>query len=207
MNMKKKIRILITDDHALMRLGLKSVIGIQHDMEVVGEAEDGQAAIAQAAALKPDVVIMDLMMPKVGGAEATKAICEARPETNVILLTSYGDAADLSRAILNGAAGVQMKDAPIERLLAAIRDVLSGGTAVTPEFLGQCETDLPPLTQKQSDILESVARGYTNKDIARLFGITEVGVKKHLRLVFAKLGAANRSEAVAIALRRQLLKA
>ena len=202
----KKIRILIADDHALMRLGLKSMIGLQPDMEVVGEAANGQDAVRQASALRPDVVIMDLMMPKLNGADATKAICEARPQTNVVMLTSYGDAADLGRAISNGAVGVQMKDAPTEDLLSAVRKVMAGETAIASEFKSRCEDELPPLTPKQSDILEAVARGYANKDIAKQFGITEVGVKKHLRLIFAKLGAANRSEAVAIALRRQLLK-
>ena len=202
----KKTRILIADDHALMRIGLKSMLGLQRDMEVVGEAENGQSAIELATALRPDVVIMDLMMPKMNGADATKAICEILPETNVIILTSYGDAADLSLAIANGAVGVQMKDAPTEEMLAAIRAVMSGNTAITREFKSQCETDLPALTQKQSKILESVALGYANKDIAKQFGISEVGVKKHLRLIFAKLGAANRSEAVGIALKKQMLK-
>lgn len=202
----KKIRILIADDHALMRLGLKSMISLQRDMEVVGEAENGQDAIDKAAALRPDVIIMDLMMPKVNGAVATKAICDAQPETNVIILTTYGDAADLSRAIANGAVGVQLKDAPTENLLSAIRSAMAGETAISSEFRGMCEAELPALTQKQSDILESVARGYANKDIAKQFGISEVGVKKHLRLIFAKLGAANRSEAVGIALRKHLLK-
>ena len=202
----KKIRILIADDHALMRLGLKSMITLQPDMEVVGEAENGQDAIESAAALLPDIVIMDLMMPKVNGADATKTICEANSEANVIILTSYGDAADLGRAISNGAVGVQMKDAPTEDLLSAVRKVMIGETAIASEFKSRCEDELPPLTPKQSDILEAVARGYANKDIAKQFGITEVGVKKHLRRIFAKLGAANRSEAVGIALKKQLLK-
>ena len=202
----KKTRILIADDHALMRLGLKSMISLQRDMEVVDEAENGQDAIDKAAALRPDVIIMDLMMPKVNGAEATKSICDAQPETNVIILTSYGDAADLSRAVANGAVGVQLKDAPTENLLSAIRTAMAGGTAIASEFRGQCETSLPALTEKQSEILHSVVRGYANKDIAKQFGISEAGVKKHLRLIFAKLGAANRSEAVGIALRKHLLK-
>ena len=202
----KKTRILIADDHALMRLGLKSMISLQRDMEVIGEAENGQEAIDKTASLRPDVVIMDLMMPKVNGTAATKTICDARPDVNVIILTSYGDAADLSRAIANGAVGVQLKDAPTENLLAAIRSAMAGETAITSEFKELCEMDLPELTRKQSDILESVARGYANKDIAKQFGISEVGVKKHLRLIFAKLGAANRSEAVGIALRKQMLK-
>lgn len=106
----KKIRILIADDHALMRLGLRSMIGLQPDMEVVGEAENGQDAVLQADDLRPDVIIMDLMMPKLNGADATKTICAANPETNVIILTSYGDAADLSRAISNGAVGSCTRD-------------------------------------------------------------------------------------------------
>ena len=190
----KKIRILIADDHALMRLGLKSMISLQRDMEVVGEAENGQEAIDLALALAPDVIILDLMMPKVNGAAATKAICDARPDANVILLTSYGDAA------------VLMKDAPTESLLTAIRSVMSGGMALTAEFVAPCEAALPALTPRQTRILESVALGYTNKDIALQLGITEIGVKKHLRLVFAKLGVANRTEAVALALKRQILR-
>lgn len=202
----KKIRILIADDHALMRLGLKSMISLQRDMEVVGEAENGQEAIDLALALAPDVIILDLMMPKVNGAAATKAICDARPDANVILLTSYGDAAELGSVIANGAAGVLMKDAPTESLLTAIRSVMSGGMALTAEFAAPCEAALPALTPRQTRILESVALGYTNKDIAQQLGITEIGVKKHLRLVFAKLGVANRTEAVALALKRQILR-
>ena len=185
----KKIRILIADDHALMRLGLKSMISLQRDMEVVGEAENGQEAIDLALALAPDVIILD-----------------PRPDANVILLTSYGDAAELGSVIANGAAGVLMKDAPTESLLTAIRSVMSGGMALTAEFVAPCEAALPALTPRQTRILESVALGYTNKDIALQLGITEIGVKKHLRLVFAKLGVANRTEAVALALKRQILR-
>ena len=203
-----KTRILIVDDHALMRMGLRSMLDMQSDMEVVGEAGNGQKAFDLAKSLTPDVIIMDLMMPKVGGAEATKTILEALPETKVVILTSFGNSAELAYAISNGAVGVQMKDAPTDALLKTIRRVMKGETAIPPDILKLCEAESAavPLTEKQSEILQSVVRGYANKDIAKQFGISEAGVKKHLRLIFAKLGAANRSEAVAIALKKQLLK-
>ena len=203
-----KTRILIVDDHALMRMGLRSMLDMQSDMEVVGEAGNGQKAIDLAKSLTPDIIIMDLMMPKVNGAEATKAILDALPGTKIIILTSFGNSADLARAISNGAVGVQMKDAPTEALLKAIRKVMRGETAIPPDFLkdGELESAAIQLTEKQSEILQSVVRGYANKDIAKQFGISEAGVKKHLRLIFAKLGAANRSEAVGIALHKQMLK-
>ena len=203
-----KMRILIVDDHALMRMGLRSMLDMQPDMEVVGEAGNGQRAIDLAKSLVPDVVIMDLMMPKVNGAEATKAILEVLPETKIIILTSFGNSADLACAISNGAVGVQMKDAPTETLLKVIRKVIRGETAIPPDILkaGELEAATIQLTEKQADILHSVVRGYANKDIAKQFGISEAGVKKHLRLIFAKLGAATRTEAVGIALHKQLLK-
>ena len=203
-----KIRILIVDDHALMRMGLRSMLDMQPDMEVVGEAGNGQKAIDLAKSPTPDVVIMDLMMPKVNGAEATKAILEDHPETKIIILTSFGNSADLACAISNGAVGVQMKDAPTETLLKVIRKVIRGETAIPSDLLKAGELESAPiqLTEKQADILHSVVRGYANKDIAKQFGISEAGVKKHLRLIFAKLGAATRTEAVGIALHKQLLK-
>lgn len=203
-----KIRILIVDDHALMRMGLRSMLDMQSDMEVIGEAGNGQKAIDLAKSMTPDVIIMDLMMPKVNGADATKTILEALPETKIIILTSFGNSADLACAISNGAVGVQMKDAPTEVLLRSIRRVVKGETAIPPDILkdGELETAAIQLTEKQANILHSVVRGYANRDIAKQFGISEAGVKKHLRLIFAKLGAATRTEAVGIALQKQLLK-
>ena len=203
-----KIRILIVDDHALMRMGLRSMLDMQPDMEVVGEAGNGQKAIDLAKSLAPDVIIMDLMMPKVNGTDATKAILETLPETKIIILTSFGNSADLACAISNGAVGVQMKDAPTEALLRAIRKVVKGETAIPPDILKASELEFASiqLTETQADILHSVVRGYANKDIAKQFGISEAGVKKHLRLIFAKLGAATRTEAVGIALHKHLLK-
>ena len=204
----KKIRILIADDHKLMRMGLVSLFNVQKDMTVVGEADDGMSAIRQAKALNPDIVIMDLMMPKTNGAEATAAILADNPDIGIVVLSSFSNSADMARAIANGARGAQAKEAPTEDLVAAIRTVADGETAIASEIQQFIKDDPlpPPLTEKQLAILQSVTRGLTNPDIAKQFGISPVSVKKHLTVIFAKLGAASRAEAVTIALRKHLLK-
>ena len=204
----KKIRILIADDHKLMRMGLVSLFGVQKDMTVIGEAEDGEAAVQCAAKLKPDIVIMDLMMPKMNGADATSAIIAANPTIGVIILSSYADSFDMVRAISNGARGALAKESPTENLVAAVREVAAGGTDIAPDIMRyvQCNPLPPPLTEKQMAILASVARGLSNKDIAVEFGISHISVKKHLSVIFAKLGVATRAEATALALNKHLLK-
>ena len=204
----KKISILIADDHKLMRMGLVSLFNVQKDMAVVGEAEDGESAIRQARTLTPDIVIMDLMMPKVNGADATAAILADNPDIGIVILSSFSNSADMARAIANGARGAQAKESPTEDLIEAIRIVASGETAIAPEIQQFIKDDPlpPPLTEKQLAILQSVTRGLTNPDIAKQFGISPVSVKKHLTVIFAKLGAASRAEAVTIALRKHLLK-
>ena len=204
----KKITILIADDHSLMRMGLKAMLDVQGDMKVIGEASNGREAVRLAGELAPDIVIMDLMMPELDGAEAVQRIVSAKSDTKIVILTSFGGSAALLRAIQHGARGVQMKEDSEERLVDIVRRVASGENCIPENLLSLAKSRIEPveLTRKQSDILHSVSRGLTNKDIARLFGITETGVQKHLKLIFAKIGAANRSEAIAIALKKQLLK-
>ena len=206
--MKRKTTILIADDHSIMRMGLKSMLNVQPDMSVVGEAANGRQAVELAATLKPDVVIMDLMMPELDGADATRRIVAANPAAKVIILTSFGNDTAVLRAIRNGASGIQLKEDDEDLLLGTIRKTVQGDICIPNDLLQRARSpeDTPALTRKQSEILHYVSRGLTNKDIARLFGITEVGVQKHLKLIFAKVGAANRSEAVTIALRQHLLK-
>ena len=124
--MSAKLKILIVDDHAIVRDGLAAILRFQKDMTVVGEADDGQSAIHKAQILRPDIILMDLMMPNMNGADATAAIKQVLPETQILLLTSYGTSAELSRAFKNGATGAITKSLPKEELLAAIRNVAAG---------------------------------------------------------------------------------
>ena len=205
---RPKTTVLLVDDHALMRMGLKALIDAQPDLKVVGEAEDGEAAVRAAAELRPDVVVMDLAMPGMDGVDATRRILADRPEARIVILTAFADSADVGRAIACGARGAQMKGGPAEDLLAAVRAVRDGGTAVDPAIARMlAETPKPiELTERQKEILSAVARGFTTPDIARLLGISQSAIKQHLAHVCEKLGASNRSEAAAIAIRRQIVK-
>ena len=207
--MGRKIKILIADDHTVVRAGLKAILGFEKDFAVIGEAANGLDAVRKAKDLGPDIVIMDLMMPKLSGAEATARIVAENPDVRVLILTTYGSADDISRALDAGATGALMKTASNDQLASAIRKVIAGGRVITAEISKSLRVDPPvtDLTPRQLEILQSVTRGLTNEDIAQQFGITSSGVKQHLSTVFAKLGASSRSEAVAIALRKQLLKA
>ena len=206
--MKNKIRVLIADDHAMVRMGLASLLGTEPDIEVVGDAENGKTAIQKSIALKPDVIVMDLVMPNMDGTAATAEILKRLPETKILLLTSFGTADGIAHAIEAGAKGAMMKNADFSELVAAIRTIAAGGRAISQEIEHFMEKDPPvqKLTQRQSDILASLVRGLTNDDIAKQFSIQRSSVKDHLTAIFEKLGAANRSEAVSIALRKHLLK-
>ncbi len=206
--MSSKLKILIVDDHAIVRDGLAAILKFQKDMTVVGEADDGQSAIHKAQELRPDVILMDLMMPNMNGADATAAIKRILPETQILLLTSYGTSAELSRAFKNGATGAITKSLPKEELLAAIRNVAAGQRIASSEIeqtLNE-ESDVPTLTPRQLEILRSLARGLTNDDIAHEFGLSKAGVKFHLLTIFRKLNVANRTEAVGLASRKHLFQ-
>ena len=199
----KKTRILLADDHSFLRMGLRTLLAAQKDLAVVGEAANGQEAVDLVRGLKPDVVIMDLLMPKVNGAEATRLVRTASPETKVLVLTSFGTSDELRQAIANGASGALMKDAASDDLLAAIRTIAAGGTVRT-DGLGEPVT--APLGENYLNILSLVAQGFSNPDIARNLGLSEITIKKHLSAIYRKLGVANRAEAVALALREGLIR-
>ena len=204
----RKIRLLVADDHAVVRMGLVSLLESEKDIEVVGEAGDGDAAVSTARKTAPDVVLMDLVMPKKDGADATAAIKAERPETKVLILTTFSDTDDIARALNAGADGALLKNADYAEVIAAIRSVAAGKKTVAPEIKKMLAENppIPDITERQTDVLTSMVRGLTNADIAKQFGITPDGVKFHITSILAKLGAANRSEAVAIALRKHLLK-
>ena len=206
--MSSKLKILIVDDHAIVRDGLAAILKFQKDMTVVGEADDGQSAIHKAQILRPDIILMDLMMPNMNGADATAAIKQVLPETHILLLTSYGTSAELSRAFKNGATGAITKSLPKEELLAAIRNVAAGQRIASSEIEQTLkeESAMPSLTPRQLEILHSLTRGLTNDDIAREFGLSKAGVKFHLLTIFRKLNVANRTEAVGLASRKHLFQ-
>ncbi len=205
----KKLRILLADDHSIVRMGISALLQYEKDLSVVGEAEDGKEAVALAKKHKPDVVLMDLMMPCMDGVESTRLIRQTSPSTKVLILTTFGTSADVSRAIAAGASGAIVKDISKEDLVDAIRKVAAGETVFSAEIEQTVKEEpaVPNFTQRQLEILHSVTRGLTNAEIAKQYGISTDGVKQHVMAIFKKLGAANRSEAVAIAMRRQLLKA
>ena len=203
-----KIKLLIADDHAIVRYGLNSLLSAQKDMTVVGQAKNGEEAVKLALSEEPDVVIMDLVMPKMDGAEATVRIKESRPETKILLLTSFGSYEGVDRALQSGADGAILKTAEDETLVPTIRRVFGGERVISADIRRQM-ADNPPtaqLTQRQRDILDGVARGLSNADIAKLQGVSMPMVRDQLNVIFHKIGAANRAEAVAIAMRRHLLK-
>ena len=206
--MTQKIKLLIADDHAIVRYGLNSLLSAQKDMTVVGQAKNGEEAVKLALSEKPDVVIMDLVMPKMDGAEATARIKESRPGTKVILLTSFGSYEGVDRALQSGADGAILKTAEDETLVPTIRRVFGGERGISADIRRQMADNPPtaPLTQRQQDILDGVARGLSNADIAKLQGVSMPMVRDQLNVIFHKIGAANRAEAVAIAMRKHLLK-
>ena len=202
------IRILLVDDHVLLRHGLAAILGQAKGLAVVGEARNGAEAISLVRRLRPDVVVMDLVMPEMDGVEATRRIADESPTTNVLILTSFGTSADLARALNAGAAGAILKDSTEADLIGAIRAVARGEQCLSPDIRHMIANDPnpPSLTERQASILQSISRGLTNADIALQFGLTTNGVKTHLNAILSKLGAATRAEAVSIALRKHLLK-
>lgn len=204
----RKISVLIADDHAIVRIGLSALLKTEPDINVVGTAKDGVEAVAEARRLRPDVIVMDLMMPRKNGILATAEIRSLLPAAKIVVLTTFGTSDGISHALAAGAAGAIMKTAEDGELVSVIRTVAAGGKVVSDEIRQLLAEDPPSdgLTSRQLEILDSVTRGLTNADIARQLGLREQSVKEHLTSIFAKIGAANRSEAVAITLRKHLLK-
>ena len=192
----------------IMRMGLSTLIACEEDMQIVGEARNGRQAVELAHALKPDIVIMDLMMPELSGAAATRLIHDAYPEIKILVLTSFATSKEMSEAISGGASGALMKDTAANDLISAIRAVLEGKSLIPDKLLRQAEEDnaVPQLSERHLEILSSVAQGQSNSDIAKQLGLSEITIKKQLSTIFERLGVMNRAEAVALALRKQMLK-
>ncbi|PSN07414.1 DNA-binding response regulator [filamentous cyanobacterium CCT1] len=202
------IRVLIADDHPALREGLSALLERQADLQVVAMAADGQAAVAQMRAHQPDVILMDLRMPRLEGADAVAMICSEWPEARIIILTTYDGDEDIYRALRAGAKGYLLKDAPCEELFTAIRQVHRGQRYIMSQ-VAQKLTDRfqrSELTDRELEVLQLLVQGNTNRDISEALCVAEGTVKFHIRNILDKLGAGDRTQAVTIALKRGLAR-
>ncbi|MBK6872001.1 MAG: response regulator transcription factor [Kineosporiaceae bacterium] len=204
------ITVLVVDDHPVVRSGLVGMLDVEDDLVVVGEAGDGEEAVIRVGELNPDVVLMDLRMPRLDGAAATARIIAAHPRTRVLVLTTYDTDADIVRAVEAGATGYLLKDTPRTDLVDAVRAAARGETVLAPPVAARLvsrmrtpATDL--LTEREVQVLAAVARGLSNPEIGRRLHIGEATVKTHLLRVFTKLEVDDRTRAVTVAMERGIL--
>ena len=202
-----KIRIIVVDDQAVVRQGFVSLINTVHDIEVVAEGTNGQQAVELYRTHKPDVVLMDLRMPVMGGVDAIKALRREFPQARVIILTTFDGDEDIYRSLQAGAQGYLLKDMFFEELEDAIRTVHSGGRripgVVAERLAGRMSGS--DLTARELEVLEQIVRGRSNKEIAQVLGISEATVKSHINNVLSKLDAADRTQAATKALQRGIV--
>ena len=217
------IRVLIVDDHALFRRGLEMVLAEEPDIELVGEASDGAEAVAKAGEALPDVVLMDIRMPKSSGIEACRAMKEVAPSAKIVMLTISDEEEDLFEAIRAGASGYLLKDIPYDEVADVVRAVHGGQSLINPSMAAKLLTEFaalakrdgeeraqevpaPKLTDREMEVLRLVARGMNNRDIAKELFISENTVKNHVRNILEKLQIHSRMEAVMIAVRENLIE-
>ncbi len=215
--MNDKIRILVADDHPVVRDGLVAILSTQSDFEVVGEANNGRELIAKAEQLQPTIILTDLEMPEVDGVEAIETIRHRFPEIEFIAFTAFDTDERIVSAVQAGAKGYLLKGAPRHEVFRAVRVVSGGGSLLEPEIAtkllshlsgqSQRENELPePLTERENEVLSHLAQGRTNKEIAESLFITERTVKFYVSAILGKLGASNRTEAVSIAAQKGLIQ-
>jgi DNA-binding NarL/FixJ family response regulator len=206
------IRVLIVDDHPIVRDGLAAILGTQPDLEVAGHASNGQEALRHMAAASPDVVLMDLQMPQMDGVKATAAIKDAYPDVRVLVLTTYATDADITSAIAAGAEGYVLKQASRDELCDAIRTVAAGGShlsaAVASKVLDRMRGNQAEggLSSREIEVLTALARGRSNKQISQALNISQATVKTHLLHIYTKLNVTDRTAAVTSALERGIIR-
>ena len=203
----KQIRIVIADDHPVVREGLGALVSSQQDMKIVSEAANGRQAVQQFLLHRPDVLLLDLRMPEMNGMETIQAILEKAPNAKIIVLSTYDGDEDVYRALQAGAKAYLLKDSPRAQLLESIRGVYSGQLSI-PSAIGArlaASMRTPKLTKRERDITRLLVDGKSNKEIGATLGVTEGTVKVHTGHIFKKLGAAGRTEAIRIALERGIV--
>jgi NarL family two-component system response regulator LiaR len=213
MSKKNPIRILLVDDHAVVRSGLGAVLMSCDDMVLVGEAGNGEEAVWRCQRLKPDVVLMDLMMPVMDGVTATRSIHNSMPDIRIIALTSFGERELVEGALKAGAMGYLLKTVSAAELIEAIKGAMAGKTSLSPEAaqvlvqgLKQPKADTHDLTEREREILALMVEGLANHDIAEKLVVSQSTVKFHVSNILSKLGVTTRTEAVALALKNKLIK-
>lgn len=205
-NRREKIRILVVDDHMLMRVGLVTSASDQPDMEVVANVESGEEAIESYRTHKPDVVILDLRMPGIGGLETIRALRAISPAARIVVFSNYARGEEIYQALKFGAAGFVVKDMKLERLLEAIRLVHRGEKYVPPELAVRLsERVFTQLSDREREVLSLIAKGRLNKEIASVLGVTEGTVKLHVTSILSKLDVTARTEALVVAVRHGLI--
>ncbi|UYN82779.1 MAG: response regulator transcription factor [Microcella sp.] len=208
--MSDSVRVLVADDHAVVRAGIVALLAAENGIEVVGEASDGEQAVELAVALRPDLVVMDVRMPRLTGDEATAIIRQRAPEVRVLVLTTYETDASILAAIEAGASGYLLKAAPADELIAGVRSVAAGEVALSPTIAAQLvarvrEPAPVALTPRETEVLRLVAEGLSNREIGERLFVGEATVKTHLLRTFEKLGVSDRTRAVTLAMERGLL--
>ncbi len=203
-----KIRVILADDHPVVRDGLATIVNQQTDMAVVAEAADGEEAVRLYAEHRPDVMVLDLRMPRQDGAAVVEQVLERDPKARLLIMTTYDGDEDIFRSLSRGAKGYLLKDAPRQEILLAIRAVSEGrpytSSAVAAKALRRLSK--PTLTPRELDVLQQLAEGRSNKDIARRLSISEGTAKAHVKSILTKLDAMSRTEAVAVAHKRGLVR-
>lgn len=206
--MKDKLRLLIADDHKIVRMGLTKLIEIEEDMTVVGEASNGEDAVRLAHELAPNVIVLDLMMPRMNGDKVTEEIIRNDPTAKIMLLTSFGESNSIASALAAGATSAVVKGSSENDLAMAIRNTANGERVLSQEIAAAITLadDSSQLSERNVQILTYAAKGLSNSDIAQLLEISVDGVKKHFKTIRRKLNAATRGEAIAIAMRKGLIE-
>jgi len=202
------IRILVVDDHPVLRAGVAAMLGNQTDLAVVGEAADGAEALVQFRALQPDVVIMDLQMPRMNGIEATTAIRAEAPSAKILILTTYAGDVQAVRALRAGATGYLLKNSLRTQIVDAVRSVHAGRRHIAPDVSEQIALHVTDeqLTERELSVLELIALGRANKEAAAELGLAEETIKAHLKNIFLKLDVNDRTRAVTVAMERGILE-
>ena len=213
MSAMKAIRVMIVDDHAMVRKGLVTFLKNAPDFELVGEARDGREAIEACERLRPDVILMDLVMPELGGVAATRTIHQRRPDVRVIALTSFQEKELVQDALQAGAIGYLLKNVSGEELVEAIRQAHAGRPTLAPEALqalvqppSETETLAADLTRRENEVLALLVKGMSNPEIAERLVISRATVKVHVSSILSKLGVGSRAEAIALALQHKLVR-